>query len=255
MIERGQDPRRYAMLAFGGAGPAHASRVARILGVREAIIPRASGAASALGFLVTPISFDFVHSLPGELERLDWERVDALYAAMEAQGRSMLAEAGLDGREVTAERRAEMRLVGQFHDIELPVPGGRLTSANTADLAARFESEYRRRYGAYLAGRPIQALNWRVLVTGPQPRVHLGEAPADQAASAADASRGYRRAYFPEREGFVEAAVYDRYRLRPGARLSGPAIVEEREATTVVAPDDALLVDGYHNLILTVGGP
>ena len=254
MIERGQDPRRYAMLAFGGAGPAHASRVARILGVREAIIPRASGAASALGFLVTPISFDFVHSLPGELERLDWERVHALYAAMEARGRSMLAEAGVDGREVTAERRAEMRLVGQFHDIELPVPGGRLASANTADLAARFESEYRRRYGAYLAGRPIQALNWRVLVTGPQPRVHLGEAPADQAASAADASRGYRRAYFPEREGFVEAAVYDRYRLRPGARLSGPAIVEEREATTVVAPDDTLLVDGYHNLILTVGG-
>jgi N-methylhydantoinase A/oxoprolinase/acetone carboxylase beta subunit len=148
-----------------------------------------------------------------------------------------------------------MRLVGQFHDIELPVPAGRLSSAHTADLAARFESEYRRRYGAYLAGRPIQALNWRVLISGPRPRVHLGGAPADTAASAAEASRGYRRAYFPEGEGFIDAAVYDRYRLRPGAKLAGPAIVEEREATTVVAPDDTLLVDGYRNLILTVGTP
>ena len=104
-------------------------------------------------------------------------------------------------------------------------------------------------------GRPIQAINWRVLVSGPRPRVHLGEAPADPAASAAQALRGHRRAYFPEREGFVDAAVYDRYRLRPGARLSGPAIVEEREATTVVAPNDALLVDGHHNLILTVERP
>ncbi|HYM91691.1 MAG TPA: hydantoinase/oxoprolinase family protein [bacterium] len=254
MIERGQDPRRYAMLAFGGAGPAHASRVARILGLIEVIVPPASGAASALGFLVTPLSFEFVHSLPGELESLDWGRVDRLYAEMEAQGRAMLAEGGVDPAEVTYERRAEMRLHGQFHDIELPVPGGRLTPQIVPELSARFEAEYRRRYSTYLPGRQVQALNWRVLVTGPEPRVRLEVAPVDPGAPATDALKGRRSAYFPETEGFVEVPVYDRYRLRPGAALAGPAIVEEREATTVVGPGDVLEVDGHRNLVVSVGG-
>ena len=252
MIERGQDPRRYAMLAFGGAGPAHASRVARILGLSEVIVPTASGAASALGFLVTPLSFEFVHSLPGELETLDWDRVDRLYTSMEAQGRAMLAEGGAPAAEISCERRAEMRLAGQFHDLELPVPPGRLTPAVVPDLAARFESEYRRLYGAYLPGRQVQVLNWRVLVTGPRPRVRLDEAPVDPRADATAALKRRRRAYFPETEGFVEVPVYDRYRLRPGAAIHGPAIVEEREATTVVGPGDHLSVDGHHNLVITV---
>src|SRR5579864_292849 len=252
MIERGQDPRRYAMLAFGGAGPAHASRVARILRVGEIIVPPASGATSALGFLVTPISFDFVHSLPGELEVLDWGAVGALYAAMEARGRAMLSEGGVDPAQIASERRAEMRLAGQFHDIELPVPDGRLTAQVVPGLAARFGSEYRRLYGTFLTGRPIQVLNWRLLVTGPRPRVQLGTAPVDRAARAVHALRGRRPAYFPETEGFVEVPVYDRYRLRPGASLAGPAIVEERESTTIVGPGDALEVDTHHNLIITV---
>ncbi len=252
MIERGQDPRRYAMLAFGGAGPAHASRVARILGLREVIVPPASGAASALGFLVTPLSFEFVRSFPGELETLDWDQVDRLYVAIEAQGRAMLTEGGVDPAEISCERRAEMRLTGQFHDLELPVPGGRLTSSVVPDLAARFEAEYRRLYGNYLPGRQVQVLNWRVLVTGPRPRVRLDASPAERGASPADALKRSRRAYFPETEGFAEVPVYDRYRLRPGATVPGPAIVEEREATTIVGPGDTLDVDGHHNLLLTV---
>ena len=252
MIERGQDPRRFAMLAFGGAGPAHASRVARILRVGEVIVPPASGATSALGFLVTPISFDFVHSLPGELEALEWGAVDALYVAMEARGRAMLSEAGADPAQIASMRRAEMRLAGQFHDIELPVPDGRLTAQVVPGLAARFESEYRRLYGTFLTGRPIQVLNWRVLVTGPRPHVRLGMDSIDRGACAVHALRGRRPAYFPETEGFVEVPVYDRYRLRPGASLAGPAIVEERESTTVVGPGDALEVDTHHNLLITV---
>ena len=253
MIERGQDPRRYAMLAFGGAGPAHASRVARILGLTHVLVPPASGAASALGFLVTPLSFEFAHSFPGELETLDWGRIDRLYLDMEARGRAMLAEGGVGPSDVTCERRAEMRLSGQFHDIEVPVPGGRLTSEIVPDLTARFEAEYRRLYSTYLSGRPVQALNWRVLVSGPRPRVQLETSPVDPGARAAAALKGRRRAYFPETEGFVEVPVYDRYGLRPGAACAGPAIVEEREATTVVGPGDALEVDGHRNLVIAVG--
>src|SRR2546429_6272485 len=140
MIERGQDPRRYAMLAFGGAGPAHASRVARILRLREFIVPPASGAASALGFLVTPISFDFVHSLPGPLESLDWEAVDALVRTMEGRGRAMLRDAGGDPAQITSVRRAGMRLARQFHDIAGPGPGGRLGGPAAPGLRERVQS-------------------------------------------------------------------------------------------------------------------
>lgn len=254
LIERGQDPRRFAMVAFGGAGPAHASRVARILGLREVIVPPASGVASALGFLVAPLSFDLVHSLPGVLEDLDWEAVDRLCAALEDRGRALLAEGGVPPDQVTYARRAEMRLAGQFHDIEVTVPSGRLTPAVVPHLAAAFEAEYRRLYGTFLPGRPIQVLNWRVLASGPRPRVRLAEGPIDPRADARGALKGRRPAYFPETEGFVDVPVYDRPRLRPGVTVPGPAIVEEREATTVVGPGDVLSVDALHNLVLRVGG-
>jgi 5-oxoprolinase (ATP-hydrolysing) len=252
LIERGQDPRRFAMVAFGGAGPAHASRIARILGLREVVVPPATGVASALGFLVAPMSVDLAHSLPGLLDETDWAAVNALYAAMEERGRAMLAEGGVPPDQVRCVRRAEMRLVGQFHDIEVLVPGGRLGGEVVPALAAAFETEYRRLYGTFLADRPIQALAWRVLTSGPTPHVALAHGTVDPLADATRALRGRRRAYFPETEGFVEAPVYDRYALRPGATLAGPAIVEEREATTVVGPGDTLRVDGYYNLVLEV---
>ena len=251
LIERGQDPRRFALIAFGGAGPSHAARVAQILAMTEVIVPPASGVASALGLLVAPVSVELVHSLPGPLDALPWDRVAALYAEMEARGLTALAAAGVTPGAIVRERRAEMRLLGQFHDIEVPVPDGPLGAETAGRLAAAFEAEYRRRYGVFLADRPIQALNWRITVTGPRPDVRLrtGEpGPAD----AGGALQARRPAYFPETGGFVEAPVYDRARLRPGMRGDGPAIIEEREATTVVGPDDAFAIDAAGNLRLTV---
>jgi 5-oxoprolinase (ATP-hydrolysing) len=251
LIERGQDPRRFALVAFGGAGPSHAARVARILGMREVIVPPASGVASALGLLVAPVSVELVHSLPGPLDDLPWDRVAALYAGMEAQGLAALAEAGVPADAVVRERRAEMRLLGQFHDIEVPVPDGPLGPAIAGPLAAAFEAEYRRRYGVFLGDRPIQALNWRLTVRGPRPGVRL-QAGAAGAVDASSAVRARRPAYFPEAGGFVEVPVYDRARLRPGMRAAGPAIVEEREATTVAGPGDAFAVDAAGDLRLTI---
>src|SRR5207245_10947140 len=111
IVEKGRDPRRYAMVGFGGAGPAHAARVARILGVREVVIPPASGAAAALGFLVAPISFEFVTSLPGVLDELDLDAANALLGDLEAKGRALLTEADVAPGGGTATRRAQVRLV------------------------------------------------------------------------------------------------------------------------------------------------
>ncbi len=258
LIERGQDPRRFAMVAFGGAGPAHASHVARILGLGEIIVPPDAGVAAALGFLVAPTSFDLVHSLPGMLTDLDWPAVNALYTMMEARGRAMLVDAGVPPEQITFARRAEMRLAGQFHDIEVPVPDGTLTAGVAPHLTAAFEAKYRRLYGTFLPGRPILALNWRVLASGPPPRIPIASAPvepgsqAHRAGAAAAALKGRRPAYFAETDGFVEVPVFDRYRLRPGAAAPGPAIVEEREATTVLGAGDTFTVDAFHNLVIQV---
>jgi 5-oxoprolinase (ATP-hydrolysing) len=254
LIERGQDPRRFALIAFGGAGPSHAARVARILGMSEVIVPPASGVASALGLLVAPVSVDLVHSLPGLLDGLPWDRVQDLYAEMEAQGLAALAGAGIAPEAIVRERRAEMRLLGQFHDIEVPVPDGPLGSAIASQLAAAFEAEYRRRYGVFLSDRPILALNWRLSVTGPKPNVRLRTSAPAEEADPGVALRDRRPAYLQETGGFVDVPVYDRGRLRPGMRAEGPAIIEEREATTVVGPGDRFTVDPGGNLRLAVAG-
>jgi N-methylhydantoinase A/oxoprolinase/acetone carboxylase beta subunit/N-methylhydantoinase B/oxoprolinase/acetone carboxylase alpha subunit len=250
IVEKGRDPRRYAMVGFGGAGPAHAARVARILGVREVIVPPASGAASALGFLVAPISFELVQSLPGVLDELDLGAVNTLLADLEARGRTLLAEAGVTAEEVTVRRRAEMRLLGQVHDITVPLPDEPLAPDALDAIKAAFAHEYARLYTHVYTGTVIQAISWRVQCSGPAPSI--GVRRPEDAAAGRVALKGSRRTYFGDAGGWVDTPVYDRYALRPGQAISGPAIVEEREATTVVPPGDRLEVDAQENLRLRI---
>ncbi len=250
IVEKGRDPRRYALVAFGGAGPAHAAHVARILGIGEVIVPPASGAAAALGFLVAPISFEFVTSLPGVLTELDLGAVNRLLRDLEARGRALLTEAGVPASDVTVTRRAEMRLLGQVHDIAVPLPAGPLRPEDLPAIEAAFVQEYARLYTHVYTGTVIQAINWRVLTSGPAPTVDV--AGQDGIPTARTARKGDRPAYFPEVGGFVSTPVYDRYALRPGDALTGPAIVEERESTTVVPPGDRLEVDARGNLRIRV---
>jgi 5-oxoprolinase (ATP-hydrolysing)/N-methylhydantoinase A len=252
LIERGQDPRRFALLGFGGAGPAAAAHVARLLGMRQAIIPPASGLASALGLLVAPPGFDFGHSLAGELQDLNWEDVERLFAEMESRGRTMVAAAGASAAEVRSERRAEMRYTGQFHDIEVPLPA-RLPAGVAALIRQRFDAEYRRLYGMALDEYPVQALNWRVLVSAPGARVDLREA-FDRAGSPGPALRGHRPIYLSQTRSYVDVPVYARYLLAEGAVIDGPAVIEEGEATTLLWPADQATVDPQRNLIVHVDG-
>jgi len=252
LIERGQDPRRFALVGFGGAGPATAARVARLLGLRTVIIPPASGLASALGLLVAPPGFDFGHSLAGELQDLDWDEVEQLFREMESRGREMVVATGARSDAVRTERRAEMRYAGQFHDIEVPLPD-RLDAAAALSIRRRFDSEYTRLYGMALDDYPVQVLNWRVLVTAPGARVDL-RGSFDGARLSGPALRGHRAIYLPQSRAFAEVPVYARYRLADGAVIEGPAVIEEGEATTLLWPGDRLTVDAQRNLILQIGG-
>ena len=130
LVEKGKDPRRYAMVGFGGAGPAHAADVARVMGVGEVIIPPASGAASALGFLAAPLSFELVRSLPVEFsDGFDAAAINrTLSPSWRQEGRRRLAEAGVASGDVVVERTADMRLVGQMHDIAVALPAGPISA-------------------------------------------------------------------------------------------------------------------------------
>jgi N-methylhydantoinase A/oxoprolinase/acetone carboxylase beta subunit len=151
-----------------------------------------------------------------------------------------------------------MRLSGQFHDIEVIIPCGPLAPANAAEIAKRFEREYERLYHAVLRGYEILILNWRLRASGPHPEFELPAAAVLARSGTHTRVRHHapssRPAYFAEVGGFVATTVYDRYHLRPGERIVGPAIVEERESTTILGPGDALTVDALGNLRISIGG-
>ena len=252
IIERNKDPRNYALMAFGGAGPVHACEVARRLGVREVIAPLGAGVTSALGCLTVPLSFEGVRSLPAMLSDSDWVMVNGVFAEMEAQGRAMLTAAGVESGDVALARTADLRLSGQIHEVQTPVPDGHLDAGSADRIATDFGDMYRELYGRRSLDIPIEVQNWRLQAKGPEPQVRLRRRDVSPDADATAALRGYRSAYFEAANGYLDCPVYDRYLLEPGVIMEGPAIVEERESTAVLGPLDQGRIDQWLNLIIEV---
>lgn len=249
LVEKGKDPRAYSMIGFGGAGPAFAARVARILGVSEVIIPPASGAASAFGFLTAPLSFDYVRShrtvLTPQMQTPEFTRICGELAA---EGRAQLARAGVADADMTFERSADMRLVGQLHEIAVPLPAGELTGDSYAAIRAAFESVYSARYTQVPADARIEILSFRTRASGPVPQLTVRQAGIG--GQEGQARKGSRQTYFDG--AWQEAGIYDRYSLRPGDQVSGPAIIEEHESTTIIPPGDQVSIDDIGNLRIAI---
>jgi N-methylhydantoinase A len=252
-VERGQDPKGYSMVAFGGAGPVHAYWAAARLGVERVVFPLGAGVASAGGFLIVPLAFDFVRSHVAPLERLDLDAVNRLYAEMEEEGMRLLTRAGARRRELTFIRTCDLRYVGQGHDVTVAVPRGRLTERSLGTIRRSFERLYRKLFHRINPEYEIEALSWRLVVTAPKPPFRLLPVPAGPESRVGDALKGTRRVYFAESDGYVDCPVYDRYRLFEGARIEGPAIVEERESTAVIGPRAHAVADPHLNLLMTIG--
>ncbi len=251
-IERGKDLRAYPLFAFGGAGPVHAWQVGRILKVPRVLVPFGAGAMSAYGLLAAPLAFDFVRTAPQRLDAADWPQITRLFIEMEEEGRAILRGAGVEDAAVSVRRTAEMHYTGQGHEVEVEVPAGGLSAGSLAAITASFEASYRALYSRTPLGVPIEALNWRVVVSGPVPDVAVAGPRAGAAAStsAMPEPKARRKAYFAEARGYIDTPVYDRYALQPGATFEGPAIIEERESTTVAGPGARVRVDGRLTLIM-----
>jgi N-methylhydantoinase A len=248
-LERGKDPHRFPLFAFGGAGPGHAYRIAQALGSPVLLAPLGAGVTSTVGFLSAPLAFDFVRSWPARLDLLDWARANSLLAEMEAEGQALLESSGVPAEAISHRREADMRYVGQGHEIRAPLPAGHLEEAHAPTLLAAFEAVYRELYERLGPPVPVEILNWRVVSSGPKPNLRL-QITSSAGGDPATALKGERPAYFPEAQGFIPTPIYDRYRLSPGAAFNGPAIVEERESTVIVGPGGRCRIDEHYNLVV-----
>jgi N-methylhydantoinase A len=248
LAEKGRDPRRYTLIAFGGAGPVHAYNLARLLKMKRLVVPLGAGVASALGFLVAPPATDMVRSYVARVERLDWDHVNSLFAAMTAEGSRLLSEAGADPSSITLRPTADMRHVGQGFEIPVPLPSTKLSASDLPAIRESFFASYRERFGRVVEDSPIEALSWRLACVAPGQDIRIKPA-ADGTAAASSAHRGTREVLF-EGLGTLPCAVYDRYALTPGTAFEGPALVEERESTCCIGPDARVSVDAFLNLVI-----
>ncbi|HXM55228.1 MAG TPA: hydantoinase/oxoprolinase family protein [Candidatus Dormibacteraeota bacterium] len=235
-IERGHDPRRLAFVATGGCGPAHAARLAAALGIRRLILPASAGVASAIGLLGAEVKLDLSRSHLTAFEGDGPAEADAIYAEMAAE-----AERLVEGRPATYVREVDLRYAGQGYELTVPFERAR----------DEFERLYARRYGMASPDEALEATTWRLTAVLETPPVEL---PRISGPAAAAVPRE-RLAYFPECGGYAATAVWERDALAPGQRVEGPAIVEERESTTVLPPGVAAIVDALGSLHVTSPSP
>jgi N-methylhydantoinase A len=247
-IERGRDPRELTFIAFGGSGPVHGCRLAQALGVPRVILPAAAGVTAAIGLLGAEVRFDVARTWVRRLDALDPHALTAMFGDMAAQATAVVRESG-PAATVTIARSLEARYVGQGYELTVPVPSGPLDGAALAHIRAAFDEIYAMRYGYANPTEPVETVTWKLAAIGGAPRVALAKATSD----ARDGGlKGRRRAWFPETSGWTDCDVYDRYALAPGARLTGPAIIEERESTSVLPPGTSGTVDEYANVIVEI---
>jgi N-methylhydantoinase A len=248
-VERGQDPRDFALVAFGGAGPLHASTLARELGIPKVIVPELPGEFSAAGMLACELRHDYVRTLVRDFDRADPQEVEAALAELVEGGLETLRrEPRGASHRAAIERALELRYRGQEYTVSVPLGAAPFVAASRPEAAARFHELHRLLYGHAAPGEPLELVAVRVTVRA-EPR----EAPRGRALAGgarAPEARAKRRVYLGEAHGFVETPVFSRDALGPGAEIEGPAVVEEHASTTILLPGDRLRVAESGELVI-----
>ena len=240
--ERGLDYRGYTLVAFGGAGPIHASRVAKKLKIGRIIIPYRSGVFSSIGLLATPISFDLSKTHHLILDDNSPKAVEEVFTNLTEQGISLICDAGVPRQDVRVSKILDMRYEGQGHEIEVIVDSQKY---DLNYLKKIFEKEYRNIYSINEISESIEILNFKVFVSGSAPILDL----KTNSASSTLAEKS-RKVFFGNIGDYVDTPVYNRNNLKPGLKFDGPAIVEERESTYVLQPNERCSIDDYLNIIV-----
>jgi N-methylhydantoinase A len=233
-VQRGIDVREFALLSFGGAGGVHAIDLAEALEMAEVIVPPLPGVFSAVGLLAADVRHDYVAALGGVVSAdAEPQRLEGLFVGMEEEARRVLAAEGFSGQAVRLVRSADLKVVGQTYELTVALPqAGPVTREGVEALVASFGRLYRERYAFFFEGEEIELVNLRLAAIGASEAVRLAQ--FDRQTSDPAPARIARRPVYIEKRGYLEAAVYDRDRLRPGMIIQGPAIVEEPTSVTLI---------------------
>ena len=251
IAERGEDPRKFYLFAFGGAGPGHAYDLARALQMKGVVVPPGAGATSAMGLVTAAVSFDYARSYVTRLDRVAWSDLHTVFEAMAADGLAVLEDAGIDRNSAGVDviHSMDLRHKGQGHELTIPLPMAVYAEGRVERIAEVFYERYRAKYGHAHSQLPVELITCRTTVGAPAPSVPQQQLLADARAGASP-EKGRRAVYFHEQGGFVDTPVYDRYLLAAGTSFQGPAIIEERECTIVAGPAARVRVDEHGNLYL-----
>ena len=245
-VEQGKNLEDCVMVAFGGNGPLHATRVAEKIGVQQILVPPSPGAGSAVGFLSAPVSFELVRSHYVQIADFDAGAVNALLDDMQREATAVV-EAGSDGAPLTVTRTAFMRYRGQGHEIEIDIPRGTLDDDWVADLVAAFEADYARLYGRIVPGMALEAMNWSVRVSTTPRAPSRAE---DRAPCGAPEPIGVRTLTLGQTGETTQAACYRRADLGPGHSILGPSLIVEPQTTTFVSARFEACIDTAGNIVM-----
>jgi N-methylhydantoinase A/oxoprolinase/acetone carboxylase beta subunit len=251
-VRRGYDPRDFVLVAFGGAGPLFACDIARELAIPTVLVPNLPGLTSALGLLTSDVSYDLGRTLMVSLADPDLRRIEACYTELEAQARAQLTRDGFVAGDIALLRVADCRYAGQGYELRTAAPGGTIEARFVDDLIEAFHAEHRRQYGSSFAGKPVQLVNARVIGFGripglrPKPIAVGGDSPV------AAALIGTRDVVFEDggRPRAMPTRCWRRSALAAGNLVTGPAIIEQMDSTTVIPPGVAARVDPHGSLVI-----
>ncbi|SDY16799.1 hydantoinase/oxoprolinase family protein [Eubacterium barkeri] len=247
-VRRGYDPRDFAMVAFGGGGPMHSAYLAKELGVRRVIIPSAASVFSAWGMLMADQRNDYIQTKISRMKDTPVETLNSWWQPLIEEAKAGLMAQGVTRENILLKFVADMRYLGQEHTVSVDAPPVPWSEADKAALVEQFHETHEHFYTFKLEGTPTEIVNLHLVAYGRQEKLELPQI-AKQQGDVAQARKSERDIYF-EDSGFIQAAVYDRLALGAGARISGPAVVEEPTASTVVGPDQQVTVDIYGNLMI-----
>jgi N-methylhydantoinase A len=249
-VARGFDPRDFAMMAFGGAGPLHAAEIARELHIPTLIVPRVPGHFSALGMLLADLRHDYVRTYYKPLATSDFGEIGRIFDEMIGEGRKLLMDEGTIPEAIDVKRFLDLRYIGQEFPIQTPLGGDVIAAADLAGVRASFDELHDRRYGHQAVDEPIEIVNLRLTVTGRRERSHFARIPTG------GGSEPFARSEVVLQDAGtpVICSIYDRDQLAAGARISGPAVIWEYASTTVLFDGDELTVAESGELLIRIGG-
>jgi N-methylhydantoinase A len=247
--QRGYDIRDFTLVAFGGGGPMHAGRMALDLGITSVLIPLTPGVHSALGLLMSDVKHDYVRSKLVGLDDLDLHEINRMFGQLIDQAKADLHGEGFGESEIKMEPYLDLRYAGQGYELTVPCPMPPLTKDDLALMRARFDTVHEQNSGHKAETEPVELVSLRLISLGIVPQAKLSPGKVS-GRTVEQATTGTRKVFFGKQHGMLNTQVYSREALEPGHRLSGPAIVEQLDTTTVIHPEQEVTVDDYGNLIM-----